>query len=100
MQELKTKYVIKILPNGSQCLSANTGMVETLEHDSNVIELNHTNSYDDNNNHFLDDDYILKNNINYSNTPFPINSPNLRHCPISYENNLDKLCNMVHIAAH
>lgn len=98
MQEMKTKYLIKILPNGSQCLSANTGMVETLEKDSNVFEFNYTedngNNCDDNNNHFIDDYYKIQNNINYSNTLY------LRHCPVSYENNLDKLCNLMHITAH
>lgn len=99
MKEMKTKYVIKILPNGSQCLSANTGMIETLEKDSNVIELNsymeeYLNNSDDNNNHFVDDYNRYKNNMNYSNTLY------LKHCPVSYENNLDKLCSMIHIAAH
>lgn len=98
MQEVKTKYLIKILPNGSQCLSANTGMIETLERDSNVFEFNYTenniNNCDDNNNHFVDDCYKLKNDINYSNTLC------LRHCPISYENNLDKLYGLTHIVAH
>ena len=98
MQEMKLKYLIKILPNGSQCLSANTGMIETLEKDSNVFEFSYTentlNNCDDNNNHIIDDSYKLKNNMNYKNASY------LRHCPVSYENNLDKLCNIVHITAH
>jgi hypothetical protein len=98
MQEVKTKYLIKILPNGSQCLSASTGMIETLENDSNVFEFNYTDDNskhcDDNNNHFVDDNYKSKNNMNCSNTLY------LKHCPVSYENNLDKLCSLMHIAAH
>lgn len=99
MQELKLKYSVKILPNGSQCLSANTGLMEILDKDSNVYELDYESEYisiDDNNNHLIDkkreidiDDIMCKNSIT-----------NLRHCPISYENNLDKLCNMIHITAH
>ena len=98
MQEIKTMYIIKILPNGSQCLSANTGMIETLEKDSNVFEFEYpednSNNCDDNNNHFVDDFHQMKNNMNLSNVSY------LRHCPVSYENNLDKLCCMNHIEAH
>lgn len=102
MEELKTKYIVKILPNGSQCLSANTGTIETLEKDSNVYEFcfeeNINNDNDnDNNNHLVDDSYYqskIDYVINKSNLPY------LRHCPVSYENNLDKLFCMIHIAAH
>ena len=99
MEEFKTKYIVKILPNGSQCLSANTGMIETLDKDSNVYELSfeeNTFNDNDNNNHFVEDYYQTKNEslINRSNIPY------LRHSSISYENNLDKLFCMIHIAAH
>lgn len=97
MQETKTEYIIKILPNGSQCLSANTGLVETLEKDSNVFEFDYTEdnlTYYNNNNQYVEDCNKVKNNMDYSNTLY------LRHCPVSFENNLDKLCNIVHITAH
>ena len=89
MEEVKTKYIIKILPNGSQCLSANTGIIETLENDSNVFEFNYVeDSLSDNNNHFV------KNDVACSNTLY------LKHCPVSFENDLDKLCSMIHVTAH
>lgn len=98
MQEIKTQYLIKILPNGSQYLCANTGIIETLEKDSNVFELFYTedsvNNCDDNNNHLIDDYCNSQNKMAYSNTLY------LRHCPVSYENDLDKLCNMIHVTAH
>jgi hypothetical protein len=99
MEELKTKYIIKILPNGTQCLSANTGLWETIDKDSNVYEFSFEHSINNNNNnnhHFIDDCYPCKKEyiLDRSNIPF------LRHSPISYENNLDKLFCAVHITAH
>jgi hypothetical protein len=98
MEELKTKYIIKILPNGSQCLSANTGLWETIDKDSNVYEFSfeEQHSINNNNNHFSDDFYPYKKDEfqDRSNIPF------LRHSPVSYENNLDKLFCAVHITAH
>jgi hypothetical protein len=98
MEELKTKYIIKILPNGSQCLSANTGLWETIDKDSNVYDFSfeHSHSTNNNNNHFIDDFYPCKKEdfLDRSNIPF------LRHSPISYENNLDKLFCVLHITAH
>lgn len=94
MVDLKTKYIIKILPNGSQCLSASTGQLETLDKDSNVYEFAFeecATQCNDNNNHFIDDFYPYKkeNFLELSNTPY------LRHSPVSYENNLDKLVCMI-----
>lgn len=100
MEELKTKYIIKILPNGSQCLSANTGLWETIDKDSNVYEFSFEEKYstitDNNNNHFNDDFYPYKKDefIDRSNIPF------MRHNAVSYENNLDKLFCAIHITAH
>lgn len=102
MEEFKTKYIVKILPNGSQCLSASTGMIETLDKDSNVYEFCfeeecvNTGYDNDNNNHFVEDYYQRKNDS----FTYKSNTPYLRHNPISYENNLDKLFGMIHIAAH
>lgn len=101
MEELNTKYIIKILPNGSQCLSASTGLLETIDTDSNVYEFSFegqhstmTNKKDnDNNNLFIDDFYPYKKDD-------LIDIPFLRHSPVSYENNLDKLFCAVHITAH
>lgn len=97
MQEIRTQYMIKILPNGSQCLSASTGMIETLEKDSNVFEMyieDSLNNCEDNNNRVVNEHCNLQYKMDNSNTVY------LRHCPISYENNLDKLCSMLHITAH
>lgn len=102
MQDFATTYIVKILPNGCQCLSANTGLFEILDKDSNVYELVYETEQsrtNDNNNHTIDDDDEYH-NVKYQGIYNRSNTTRLKHCPISYENNLDKLCKIIDIVAH